>query len=178
MCAPKGAAFLWVRPDLQAQVRPACVSHGANSPRTDRSRYLLEFDWTGTADPTAILCIPEAIRFCEGLHPGGLPALRANNRALALYARDRLCAALGVPAPAPDDMIGHLAAVPLPDGAPEPQKTSLYSDPLQDALYARGIEVPIIPWPKPPARLVRISAQAYNAKEQYDRLADALTELV
>lgn len=75
-------------------------------------------------------------------------------------------------------MIAQLAAVPLPDGAPEPQNTSLYADPLQDALYARGIEVPIVPWPKPPKRLVRISAQAYNTKTQYDRLAVALKDLL
>jgi isopenicillin-N epimerase len=37
-----------------------------------------------------------------------------------------------------------------------------------------GIEVPIMPWPHPPRRLVRISAQIYNDAQQYVRLADAL----
>jgi isopenicillin-N epimerase len=177
LCAPKGAAFLYVRRDLQPSIRPLTISHGANSPRTDRSRFFLEFDWTGTGDPTAAMSIPAAIAFLEGLLPGGLPALRARNRSLALKARDTLCHALGLRAPAPDALIGSLAAVPIPDAVPRPP--SEWREPLQDALIDRfRIEVPVMPWPAPPKRLLRIAAQAYNAPEEYERLAARLVELL
>src|SRR5213596_298963 len=178
LCAPKGAGFLHVRRDRQGGVRPVVISHGANSPRTDRSRLLLEFDWTGSHDPTAYLCVPEAIRFLGGLLPGGWPELIARNRQLALEARRILCDALDAMPPAPEEMVGALAAVPLPDGADAPLRSPLYVDPLQDVLLERyRIEVPIVPWPAPPKRLVRVSCQAYNARDDYERLATALREL-
>jgi len=179
LCAPKGAGFLYVRRDRQPSIRPTIISHGANSPRTDRSRFLQEFDWTGTIDPSAYLSIPDAIAFMGGLLPGGWTELMARNRALVLEARRTLCAALQVPLPCPDEMIGSLAAMPIPDGSPEPPTSALYADPLQNALRARyGIEVPIVPWPRPPKRLVRISGQLYNTPAQYERLAEALPALL
>lgn len=175
VCAPKGAAFLWARRDLQPGLRPPVLSHGANSPRTDRSRFRLEFDFTGTDDPSAFLSVPACLRFLDGLVPGGFPELCRRNRALALEARSRLCAALGVPAPAPDAMIGTLAAVPLPAGPPGVRPDAFAVDPLQSALFERHrIEVPVFTWPAPPARLVRVSAQAYNEIDEYEALAQAL----
>ncbi len=174
-CAPKGAAMLWVRRDLQPRVRPLVTSHGANSPRKDRSRFRLEFDWGGTDDPTPYLCVPDAIRFVGGLLPGGWPALMAHNRRTALAMRTRLAARLGVAIPCPDDMIGTLAALPLPDAPSSDAPPSAYQTALQTALVERHrVQVPVVVWPAPPRRLVRISAQVYNHVGEYDRLADAL----
>lgn len=175
VCAPKGAAFLFVSADRRPAVHPLSISHGANSARTDRSRFHLEFDWTGTSDPTAWLCIPDSIRFLGSLLPGGWPELMRRNHALALEARDILCAALEIEPPAPDAMLGSMAAVPLPDGDAK-IAPSLYGDALQDALFARhSIEVPIVPWPHPPRRILRVSAQIYNERSEYERLASAVT---
>lgn len=71
-----------------------------------------------------------------------------------------------------------MAAVLLPDGASE-TAPSLYGDPLQDALFERfAIEVPVVPWPGPPKRVLRLSAQLYNQAEEYDVLANALRTLL
>lgn len=178
ICAPKGAAFLYTRPDMQQQTRPAVISHGANSMRSGRSRYLVEFDWTGTDDPTAFLSVPAAIRFMGELMPGGWAAVRETNRRLVLRGRELLCNSLGIDPPCPDEMIGSLASLPIPDGDGRIGDSPLYADPLQDRLLQRfHIEVPVIPWPAPPKRLIRISGQVYNQDGDYERLRDALRAL-
>jgi isopenicillin-N epimerase len=175
LCAAKGAAFLHVRRDRQAAIRPLTISHGANAPRKERSRFRLEFDWTGTDDPTAFLSLPVAIRFLASLFPGGWPELMARNHALALRGRQILCEALRVPAPAPESMLGSLASVPLPDFTGEPWSKGVWWHPLQRALSEKHrIEVPVMIFPAHPRQLIRISAQAYNSEEQYARLASAL----
>jgi len=167
-CAPKGAGMLYVRRDRQKMMRPLVISHGANSPRTDRSRYLLEFDWTGTCDMSAVLSIPYALRYLDGLVPGGFAALMPMNHALALEARRILADRLRLELPCPDDMVGSMAALPLPDAIADAE--TLHAT-LQDRW---NIEVPVFAWPAAPKRLVRVSAQIYNHRAQYERLADAL----
>ena len=179
LCAPKGAAFLWVRADRRSGMRPIVISHGANSPRTDRSRFRLEFDWTGTSDPTPFLCVPEAIRFLGGLRPGGWPAHMAANRALALRGGEILRRALGVSSCCPEAMIGSMVTLPLPEGPRDSLDPVLLVDRLQLRLFERfRIEVPIVLWPTWTRRWVRISAQAYNREEQYDDLGRALQTLL
>jgi isopenicillin-N epimerase len=179
ICAPKGAGFLYVQRDRQEKIRPLAISHGANSPRTDRSRFQIEFGWTGTWDPSAFLTVPKALSYMGSLLPGGWPQIMDHNRRLALEGRKLLCQALQIEPPCPDEMIGSLASVPLSDSAAMTPPTSpLYADPLQDELRERfAIEVPIIPWPAPPKRVLRISAQLYNSLPQYERLASALLAL-
>jgi isopenicillin-N epimerase len=180
LCAPKGAAVLWVREDRRARMRPLAVSHGVNDARTDRSRFRLLFDWTGTDDPTPYLAIPAALRFVAGVHEDGWSGLMAANAAKARAARDAICSALGVPAPAPDVMLGAMAAVPLPGLAP----TDAAGERLQASLYDEDrIEVPVYAFPVPAALatgegpasvLVRVSAQAYNRPDEYAFLAERL----
>ncbi|MBL8752838.1 MAG: aminotransferase class V-fold PLP-dependent enzyme [Planctomycetes bacterium] len=178
LCTPKGSALLYVRADRQAAIRPLSISHGANSTRTDRSRFRLEFDFTGTDDPTPFLCVPAALRFLGGLLPGGIPALQAHNHELAVQGRARLCAAVGTAAPAPAAMLGSLASVVLP-ASHEPTVPPLGLDPLQTRLFERHhIEVPVMRWPQPSLRLLRISPQIYNTTAQYEHLAEATAELL
>jgi isopenicillin-N epimerase len=175
VCAPKGAAFLWARPEHQAWLRPTVISHGANAPAGERSRFHLEFDWPGTDDPSAYLSVPAALHTLGELLPGGWPALRAHNRALACAARALLCEQLDLAAPAPEAMLGSLATLILSD-VPSPPTTSPFEvPPLQRALFERhGIEIPVWRFGAPPVTLIRLSAQAYNDIEDYRALGDAL----
>lgn len=180
LCGPKGAAILHVRADVRSGIHPLVTSHAANTTRRDRPIYRLEFDWTGTFDPSAILALPAAIRYVGGLDENGWPSLMAANASLARGARDTLCDALGIPPPAPDAMLGAMAAIPLPGLAPTPAT----AERLQTALFAEDrIEVPILPFPVAAALeretdtesvLVRVSAQRYNQPEEYAHLADVL----
>ncbi|BAY33593.1 isopenicillin-N epimerase [Nostoc carneum NIES-2107] len=173
LCAPKGAAFLYVQRDKQPEIRPLTISHGANSPRTDKSRFQLEFDWTGTDDPTAYMCVPEAIAFMGSLLPGGWDELRQRNHQLVLEARQLLCQSLGVLPPCPESMIGSMAVVPMPTASENRHFMSVH-----DELFDKfGIQVQVVPWQESPRLLLRISAQIYNTLEQYAYLAKALSQL-
>ena len=185
VCAPKGCGFLWVRPDRQAAIHPLVISHGANMPLEGRSRFRREFDWQGTSDPGAWLSVPAALEFGASLLPGGWDELRSRNHALALEARDLLCAAVGTPQPIPDEMVGCMASVPLA-WEREPasvQGVNLYGDRVHGALLEAGIQVMVTPWPQRPEgrrwrRLVRASAAAYNDRAQMERLASVLTAVL
>ncbi|MEO8625571.1 MAG: aminotransferase class V-fold PLP-dependent enzyme [Candidatus Limnocylindrales bacterium] len=190
LCAPKGAGFLHVRRERQALIHPLVTSHGANQPRGAESLFRVEFDWTGTADPTAYLSIPAALDFMGGLTDGGWPEVMARNHTLALEGRRKLLAAMGGAPLAPEAMLGSLAAIDLPlsvEPAPvapaadaDPHAT-YPGDPLRDALSDEdAVEVPVFAWPHtaadaaPKRRLLRISAQLYNSPADYDRLASVL----
>jgi len=172
-CVPKTAAVLYVRRDRQADFHPLVIGHGANSPRTDRSRFLLEFDWVGTHDPSAAMSLPTALRYLSGLLPGGLPALRARNHDLVVRARALLMDALGLEAPCPAELLGAMATLPLPARLPMPAPA------LYEALWRKHrIEAPVFEWPSPGRPMLRVCAQIYNQLPQYERLAEAvLSEL-
>jgi isopenicillin-N epimerase len=122
------------------------------------------------------------------LLPGGWPELMEANRDLVRAGRDLLCRALKVDAPAPDEMLGSMATVPLPEHGSSSNPSEAAS--IGETLFERyRIEVPIIEMPVPvtaaagsanaaPTHYVRISAQRYNDIGQYASLADALVEIL
>lgn len=102
----------------------------------------------------------------------------ASNRVLALDARDRLASALGIAPPAPDTMLGAMAALPLPVDPSDSERARR----IQAGLVDEGVEAPIIGWPvraaqrdeRPEAWLVRVSMQAYDDLDDVERLAEGL----
>ena len=174
VCAPKGAAFLWVRPDRQESILPAVISHGNNTHRPGYSAFQDRFDWAGTFDPTAWLCAAQAIDWMGRLLPGGWPALLEANCTLAIKARRLLCEKLGLEPPCPESLLGAMATLPLPDRFQRrPKSGKIDND--QSLLYDQfRIEVPFVRIGEPSRRYFRISAQIYNSLADYDYLATAL----
>ncbi len=177
VCAPKGAAFLWAREDKQADLQPPVVSHGNNTTRPGYSAFQDRFDWAGTFDPSAWMCVAAAIDFMSELLPGGWKALRSRNHNLTVQARRLLCERLEVEPPCPDRMLGAMATVPLPERFQGTAKNGKI-DAEQLSLYDRfGVEVPFVRAGDPAKRYFRISAQIYNSIDDYVQLASSLVRL-
>jgi isopenicillin-N epimerase len=176
VCAPKGAAFLWVREDKQSDIQPPVISHGNNRTRAGYTEFQNRFDWTGTFDPTAWMCVKATLDWMGRLLPGGWDQLRERNRLLAVQARQLLCGQLQVDAPCPEKMLGSMAAIPLPNQFQKNvPRGKIAAEQL--ALYGQfGIEVPFNHMGNPPRRYFRISAQIYNSPAEYEFLARALKE--
>ena len=163
-CAPKGCGFLWARPDRQADLHPTVISHYLGE------GFAREFDWQGTRDITAWLTAPAAIAFMTSL---GWPRVRAHNHAMAVWAHELMCRRWGVEPISPPDgsLLGSMATMRLPaslQSMSEPDGLA-----LQQRMYAEyRIEVPIVRWCG--EWFLRVSCQAYNKPEEYERLSEVV----
>ena len=168
LCAPKGAAFLHVRRDRHSRLHPTVISHGFGG------GLHAEFDWTGTCDPTPWLCIPEVIRYLDGLVTGGWKEIMSRNHDLAVAARSHLLKVLGTELSCPDSMIGSMAAVLLPVAEEGSIASCMDVDQLSALFRQRGISA----WfslQSPPR--VRISAQLYNDIEEFETLGNLICDV-
>ena len=159
LCAPKGCAFLWARGDRQDDLHPVTISHGYDT------GFLGEFDWAGTRDPSAYLAIDAAIDFHEEL---GGSALRQRNAALAAEGAMILAQALGTEIGAPPELQAAMAMIRLPLAGPATQDQAKA---LRRRLIAEE-RTDVIVNAIGGAYWLRISAAAYNEREDYVRLAE------
>jgi isopenicillin-N epimerase len=165
LCAPKGAGFLYARPECQPLLRPLVVSWGWESETPGPSRFVDYFSWLGTDSPAAYLSVSAAIDF-QREH--SWPEARKACHALAAWARERLSALTGMPQICPDDSFAQMCSVELPAGSIDKLGLRLWDEYL--------IEVPLVRWNG--REFVRVSIQAYNRPEDVQRLEDALGELL
>ena len=167
--APRGAAFLWVRPDRQEGIHPAIISHHYNE------GFCREFSWQGTRDLSAWLAVPRALEFTKQL---GGDAVREHNHAMAVWAHQWLDERLNLPhnlTPLDGSMIGSMAAVELPEHFASLSDAQLES--LQQTLYTRHrVEVPLMRLDAETV-LLRVSCQVYNTPAQYERVAEVIREI-
>ncbi|MDE2276239.1 MAG: aminotransferase class V-fold PLP-dependent enzyme [Burkholderiales bacterium] len=186
LCAPKGAAFLHVRPGLGQELEGPVVSWGHvaaelaasadTAPGTGRREVLqalqaytgrtpLEqrLQWQGTRDIAAFLAVPAAIDF-QVRH--GWPARRAHCHAMAAALQRRVLARNGLVAMARETDFSQMVAIPVRCDDPEGLRRRLYD--------RHRIEVPVTQHGQ--ARFVRVSVQAYNTEADLARLEQALAE--
>ena len=177
LCAPSGAAFLVVQKDRQDLIQPVSIGHGYGKVRPNRSAFHESFDWPGTDDFTAYLCVPKAIESVGAMLPGGWPAVRARNRGLLLAARELVSSAFGARSTAPDDMLAQMACVPL--AMDEGRDRTWHGDtgPVHEWLWnTHNIDAVTVPWGGPDETYLRLSAHLYNSPSQYVGLVEALGE--
>lgn len=162
--APKGAAFLWTRRELQPRIHPVVISQNYGV------SYQEEFGWVGTRDLTALLSIGAGMDFLEKY---GVKAVRDYNNTMLLEARDVVTNSLGVSYGAPISMLTSLCTVPLPG---HPPGTMDYVNNLHDTIFDNSqIEVPALSVNG--ETVLRFSTQIYNEPSEYVRLAEVLKEL-
>jgi isopenicillin-N epimerase len=168
--APRGAAFLWARPDRQAAIHPAVVSHHYGE------GFATEFSWQGTRDLSAWLAVPAALEFTRQL---GGDAVREHNHAMAVWAHRLLAERLDIAeaiVPPDGSLLGSMAAVRLPKAFAERSDADLLS--LQQTLYTRHrMEVPLMRLDGDNV-LLRVSCQVYNTPRQYERVVDVVRGLL
>jgi isopenicillin-N epimerase len=177
MMAPKGAAFLYARREVQEMVEPLVVSWGwepdANLPGSLKlpgsllARFIEEQEWRGTDDPSACLAVPAAIDF---MHRHDWVSLRPACHALVRQAISRIQELTGLPCAYQYERSYHMMAIAeLP---PQPDlpafKTCLYEE--------YRVEAPCIEWNG--RHFIRISVQGYNDQRDIDCLIDALRQML
>jgi isopenicillin-N epimerase len=169
MLAPKGAAFLYVRRDVQPLVEPLVVSWGFNPTPdfTTGSRFVDILQWTGTRDPAAFLSVPAAIQFMKEQN---WEDVRLNCHRLLCQAIERVCDLTDLQPlyPLDSDFYSQMGIARLPPCDPLVLKSRLYDE--------YKIEIPVTQWQD--RQFLRISIQGYNDQADVDALIRALANLL
>jgi isopenicillin-N epimerase len=149
LCAPKGAGFLYARPEVQSLVDPLVVSWDfvADASFPERHR------WQGTRDPSAYLAVPAAIDF-QAEH--GWPAVRERCH--------ELLAAAELPLEPLTDEFVQMRGFRVDHPDPPALKQRLYDE--------HRIEVPV--FESPQGWVLRVSVQGYNDETDLEVLNAAL----
>ena len=165
LCAPKGSAFLYARPDVQHLVEPLPISWGWQSDNPGPCQFVDYIERTGTRDLSAYLAVPDAIEF---LQANDWDNVRLQCHFLASSASRRVQSLTGLPPLSPDSpqWFSQMVSIPLP--------AQIDAKQLQiDLRQNYRIEIPVIEWNG--MNFIRLSVQGYNTEQDVDALISALT---
>ena len=168
VCAPKGSAFLYARPEMQKLVEPLVVSFGWEQDKTGPDRFIDLLEWTGTRDISPYLAGADAIHF---LQEHDWPAVRKYCHELGAQIRHKLFELTQTPSLYPDstEWYSQMGTASLPNdidlGALGKTLSEKYN-----------IVIPILKWKD--HNLVRFSIQAYNSQEEVDILLDVISKFL
>jgi isopenicillin-N epimerase len=167
LCAPKGAGFLYARPEVQHLLKPLVVSWGYESEKPSGSTFIDHHEWWGTRDVAAFLSVPAAIEFQEKHR---WDKVRRACHALAAETLHRIGDLTGQPSLYPEDSwFAQMFSAPLP--------ASVNIEQLKARLYDEyRVEAPLISWNG--MRLIRVSIQGYNTRHEAGALLHALKLLL
>jgi isopenicillin-N epimerase len=168
LCAPKGCAFLYGRPDMQLQIDPLVVSWGWEPKNPGPSKFVEYHEWQGSRDISAYLAVPDAIDFQE---EHDWRSVREACRALAMQAQRAVSDLFDLEPyhPPHPDWHGQIVCARLP---PKTNDAKL----LSALRHEYAIDVSVDRFNNLPR--VRISIQAYNDANDVDRLLSALKSLL
>ena len=171
LMAPKGSAFLHVRPEWQNMMNPLVISHGwAAEPGPNgafgNSTFIDSIEMQGTRDPAAWLTVPAAIRF---RHEHDWDRVAAGCSALMHDTAQRIARRTGLaPFSSRAFCSPQMVAMPIPPCEPLE---------LQKALLDQfRIEMPVFRWKD--HHIARLSVQGYNTQAEMDALVEGLTSLL
>ena len=168
LCAPKGAGFLYARPEMQHLLKPLVVSWGYESETPSGSTFIDHNEWWGTRDVAAFLTVPIAIQFQQD---HDWVKVRGACHQLAVDAWQRINDLTGlIPLHrSAESWFAQMIVSPLPaDTDIIEMKRRLYDE--------NRIEIPLIDWHG--NKLIRLSVQGYNTKRDVDGLLHALKRLL
>lgn len=159
LCAPKGSAFLYVRPEHQDWVESLTISWGWRPGHTFVSRNQLQ----GTRDVSPYLAVPAALDFQRQHNWDGV---RERCHAMLAALRARLHARFGTEPIYGEEgaWYAQMAVISLPEGVDEDLRNRLF--------FNHAVEVPMTAHGG--RHFVRVSVQGYTTEDDLQRLEDAL----
>lgn len=153
LCGPKGAGFLWARPEHQNWIEPLVISWGYHEAAGFGERH----GWQGTRDPAAYLAVPKAIEVCGTFDHAAMGELadEAERRLTALGLR---------PLRGARSPFMRALTVRTPDATG-----------LSRRLFEEHrVEVPVYEWEQ--TTLLRLSIGPYNDEADVERLVVAVRD--